>query len=380
MKKRIVFRTEELCSLLSSVASVVNAKNTVPMLSKILLYTFKKNDSMYLTMLASDGDMWMQRIAEIENESDEGVSICVEAKDFAQAMLTLPKTVVTINVEENNTIAECTYLNGCYKLPYFSAKEYPSPSKVEKGTKAVTVCVANILSAMDKVSYATANDTINVILNGIHFNFTPEGMFATATDKRKMAIYKDFSAKFEESTMFNLPAKPCDILSKALRGHETEQVSMFFDDKVAVFKLQDFTLTARLLEGNYPDCEKIIPKNYTKFVDLDKDGLADALKRVMLMSNSSELATVSFNNNSCTVSSEDLDNSKSASEDILCEYNEENFKIGLNGNYIIQTLQSIGTDKVKVKFDTPMRPALFTESVDSESYSLTTLLMPMKFL
>lgn len=380
MNKKIIFRTEELCSLLSSVASVVNAKNTVPMLSKILLYTFKKNESTYMTMLASDGDMWMQRISKIENESDEGVSICVEAKDFTQAMLTLPKTVVTINVEENKNVAECTYLNGCYKLPYFSAKEYPSPTKVEKGTKAVTIGVVNMLSAMDKVSYATANDTIYVILNGIHFDFTQEGMFATATDKRKMAIYKDLSAKFEDTTMFTLPAKPCDILSKALRGHETEQVSIFFDDKVAIFNLQGFTLTARLLEGNYPDYSKVIPTNYTKGVVLDKNSLTDALKRIMLMSNSLELATVCFNNNSCIVSSEDLDNSKSASEEILCEYNEENFKIGLNGNYIIQTLQSINTDNVYVKFDTPMRPAVFVEDVESESYKLTTLLMPMKFL
>lgn len=380
MNKKIIFRTEELCSLLSSVSSVVNAKNSMPMLSKILLYTFKKNESTYMTMLASDGDMWMQRIAKIEDESDEGVSICVEAKDFTQAMLTLPKTVVTINVEENKNVAECTYLNGCYKLPYFSAKEYPSPTKVEKGTKGVTIGVVNLLTALDKVSYATANDPINVILNGIHFDFTQEGMFATATDKRKMAIYKDLSTKFEENTMFNLPAKPCDILSKALRGHETEQISISFDSKVAIFKLQDFTLTARLLEGNYPNCEAIIPKDYTKCVALDKEGLTDALKRVMLMSNSSELATVCFNNNACTVSSEDLDNSKSASEDILCEYNEENFKIGLNGNYITQTLQSIGTEKVKVKFDSPMRPAVFVEDIDSESYSFTTLLMPMKFL
>ena len=380
MKKRIIFRTEELCSLLSSVASVVNAKNSVPMLSKILLYSFKKNKGMYITMLASDGDMWMQRIAKIEDESDEGVSICVEAKDFAQAMLTLPKTIVTINVNDSKNVAECTYLNGCYNIPYFSTKEYPSPTKVESGTQVVSIDVLNFLTAMDKVSYATANDTINVILNGIHFDFTPEGMFATATDKRKMAIYKDFSVKFEETAMFNLPAKPCDILSKALRGHETEQVSISFDDKVAIFKLEDFTLTARLLEGNYPNCEAIIPKDYAKCVSLDKESLANALKRVMLMSNSSELATVCFNNNACTVSSEDLDNSKSAAEDILCEYLEESFKIGLNGNYIVQTLQSIGTEKVKVKFDTPMRPAVFVEDIDSESYNFTTLLMPMKFL
>jgi DNA polymerase-3 subunit beta len=152
-----------------------------------------------------------------------------------------------------------------------------------------------------------------------------------------------------------------------------------FDGNVAIFSFGSFTLTTRLLEGKYLSHKSIIPSGYEISAIMDRESLVNAVKRVSLMANSSELVTVSFSTGTCTVESEDLDNSKYAVESINCEYSGEIFKIGMCATYLTSALKSISTDSVMVMVNSPLRPALFFEHEGQRDYDYMSMLMPMKF-
>ena len=384
MIKKIIFRTDDVTPCLASVASVVSTKNSMPILATVVLYTQKeeKDDGrLFMTLLASDGDLWVRREVVIDAESDRGISLCLDAKAFLQSIQGLPNTVVNIEVDESKLIATCLYVNGNFSMPFYKSDVYPRPSSVQEGSFTATLKADTLYNAMEKVSFAIANDPIFLVLNGIHLEFGENKLIAVATDKRRFGKYENKVGEAEENLHYvNLPNKPCKILSAALQEGESEAVTVSFDDTTAIFSIGSFRLTTRLLEGNYLNYNAIIPKGYENTIILDKNSLTNAVRRVSLMANSSDLVSVILSDGICTVSSEDLDNSKSATEKINCEYQGEPFKIGLSSAYLLSVLKPICGESVKMVVKTPLTPAFFFEAEDAEDYDYMSMLMPMKIL
>lgn len=383
MIKNIIVKTEELLPSLSSVVSVVNAKNTIPALGYVFLHVRKnpnEDGSLNMVLLASDNDLWLKREVKVEQGSDAGTSFCVDAKTFLQTMNALNGQVVTLEADIEKHKLNCNYGNGIIELPLFDTEGYPMPLQVSlEGGHEVQVKSDALMYAITKVGYAIANDTINVILNGVNVEFSENRMTATATDKRMFSKYTS-NVECNERSSFALPSKPYKLLVSAAQDFADNEISIAYDDKIVVIKHGDFMLTTRLLDGNYPDLNKFIPKNYERGAKFDKQAMLSALKRVSVASNESNLCVVSFVGCTCTVKCEDLNNAKSGSESIICEYEGDPFSICLSTQYLQQTLQSINADNVKMTFDTPMKPALFYDESEPSESEYIAMVMPMKAL
>lgn len=381
MVKNIVLKTEELLPSLSSVVSVVNAKNTMPALGYVLLYVRKKpneDNTVNMALLASDGDLWLKREVKVEEGSELGLNICVDAKTFLQTMNALQGQLVTLEFDDEQHTLNCKYLNGRIAIPTFDTKEYPMPIKVNEESKHVQTVKSNeFLHAIDKVGYAIANDMLNPILNGVNVDFSDSRMTTTATDKRMFSTYTSTCEASDQSS-FPLPTKPHKMLVSCMSDFGEEETTISYDEKIVVFQHEDFVLTTRLLEGNYPQLKKYIPTNYQKAARFNKQAMIDALKRVGVASNSSNLCVISFDGCTCTVMCEDVDYSKNGSESVVCEYYGEPFSICLSQQLLQQTIQAIEAEDIKMMFDEPMKPALFyDESIPSEN-EYVAMIMPMK--
>lgn len=381
--KIIKFQTEDFLPSLAMVNTVVLAKNTLPILSDVRIETKADgNGGTYAELMTSDSETWLQMKAPLA-EAEVGIVICIEAKGLLQALRNLGGKPVTMEIDDSKHIVKCDYGNGHFSLPYEDAQDFPLPMAAPDGAKTKLMDAKKMLTAIEKAGFATANDELRPVMNGVHFDFYPYGMVTCATDGHKLAKYTDLTITFDGDANpvidgYTLPKKPCHTLISVLANTVAGDVKISFNDRLVAVNNTMFKMTTRLIEGRYPNYDAVIPKENNKIALVDKAAFVSALKRVLPMGNSnSELVALGFNSGNMTISAEDFDFSKSASEDVCCDYTQEPFSIGFKGSVLLQMLQNIDGDVVKLAMSDASRAGVISEDKSHECYDYTSIIMPM---
>ena len=383
--KIIKFQTEDFLPSLAMVNTVVLSKNTLPILSDVRIEI--KNDGqdgVYAALMTSDSETWLQMKAPLL-EAEVGIVICIEAKGLLQALRNLGGKPVTMEIDDSKHIVKCDYGNGHFSLPYEDAQDFPLPMAAPDGAKTKLMDAKKMLTAIEKAGFATANDELRPVMNGVRFEFFADGMVAVASDGHKLAKYKDLTITYdnsEDQTIygFTMPKKPCSTLLNVLGSTAAGDIKVMFNDRCFTVNNYQFKLTARLIEGRYPNYDAVIPKTNDKIVNVDKSAFISAMKRVLPMSSSTtELVSLTFADGMMTIASEDFDFSKSASENIPSDYplTSAPMSIGFKGSTLLQLLQNVDGDTVKMALADPSRAGLITEGTTNSVYEYTSLLMPM---
>lgn len=370
----IKVQAKELSCRLKMAAKVINSKNSLPILGDVLLET--KNDVLFIT--ASDGEQWLsQKCSTIGY--DQEMRLCVPATDFMNAINNINDQPVTITIDDATKTITCDYGNGKFTMPYDDANEFPLANINNEGAKDFVIDGKKVLKAIEQTGFATANDELRPVMNGIHFDFFVDGMVCATSDGHKLARYKDKSITREDDGVipnFTLPKKPANVLMTILSALEGD-VKLSFNDKAISFNNKDFKLTARLLEFKYPNYESVIPKNNPITITADKESLVNALKRVLPMANDmSNLVELDFKQGQVTISAKDIDFSKSASETITCDCDTE-IKIGFKGFVLMEILKNINDDNVVIELSEPSRAGVFYSAFTLTKDEYLSLCMPM---
>ena len=373
---RLKFSVDGMLPCLAQVVNVVNSKNALPILGNVVFQTREDNG---LTITTSDSETWLT-IKTPCIEFDQSMTFCVIAADIFKVLSNLKGKEVEMVLDAETHMVQGTYAKGRFSLPYEDATEYPRPSMELRDSVSLNIVAANFKRALDKTSFAIANEKLRPIMNGIHFDFMQDNMVAAATDGQKLAKYVDKTVRFDFGDSifgFTLPKKPVTLLTNLLNGCDTE-VGVTFTDKCVCVCNDDFKLLTRLLEGNYPPYNRVIPVDNSVETVVNKTELMEALRRVLPMGNAtSELVKLTFTMGNVTISADDASFSKSADESIDCDFASQELAIGFNGGYMMEILQNIDTDNVKVCLKEPSRAGLFkpTDADDTEEY--VSLLMPI---
>lgn len=383
--KIIEFNSDELTPALALVNSVVLSKNALPILNDVRIET--KDDGqggVIAELMASDSETWLQWKANI-TEAEAGIVICIEAKSLLQALRNLGGKSVIMEINDEKHIATCKYDNGKFSLPYDEPNEFPMPMTTVDDGKEKCIDGKKILTAIERAGYATANDELRPVMNGVRFEFFADGMVAVASDGHKLSKYKDLTITYDNSKDqtiygFTMPKKPCNTLMNVLANTIAGDVKVVFNDRCFTVNNTQFKLTARLIEGRYPNYDSVIPKTNDKIINVDKSAFISAVKRVLPMGNStSELVSLTFADGMITIAAEDFDFSTSASENIPCDYplTSAPMSIGFKGSTLLQLLQNVDGDTIKIALADPTRAGLITEGTTNNVYEYTSLLMPM---
>ena len=372
----IQLKAKELSAKLKLAAKVINSKNSLPILGDFL-FEYKGGSLLYIT--ASDGEQWLSQKMEATSTETSEFKFCVNAPDFQKAIDNLNDCLVRIVLDDNAQTITCDYGNGKFTMPYDNANEFPPANMDTTGTNDLIIDSKQILKAIELTGFATANDELRPVMNGIHFDFFTDGMVCATSDGHKLARYKDKSITMEDggtTPNFTLPKKPANILMSVLNVFDG-QVKLSFNDKAISINNSDFKLSARLLDFKYPNYEAVIPKNSPITITIDKNSMLNALKRVLPMANdSSYLVELDFTNGQVTISAKDLDFSKSASETVTCDCDTE-LKIGFKGSTLIEILRNINDDNVVIELDNPSRAGVFFSAFELTRDEYLSLCMPM---
>lgn len=374
---KLQFNVDAWLPKISQCVAVVSSKNSLPILSDLLIE--KKEGGGCVTITASDSETWLSVKADVVS-SDAPMRFCINAVDFHKALLNLKGKEIEMDVNQQANVVTCKHANGHFKLPCEDAGDFPQAIELNDETMVKIITGSHMLFALEKAGFATANDELRPVMNGVHFDFTDSGMVAVASDGHKLAKFKnkEITTDCTEGIKgFTLPKKPANLLMNILSNYDG-QIKLKFNERAVVVNNDWFKLTTRLIEGKYPNYESVIPKENEKCAIINKADFISALKRVLPMSNTtSELVSVNVTADKITLSAVDNDFSKSASEHIACVYNNDEITIGFKGSTLLAIVQNIDGDSVQMLLKDPSRAALFTPNNGAETTEYVSLLMPM---
>ncbi len=371
---KFIVSSTELLSHLQRVSKAISGKSTIPVLDSFLFDLAEKE----LTITASDLESTLITKITLENTEGEG-KIALEAKRLLDILKEFPEQPLTFEIDSENLATTILSENGKFSVVGSPADEYPKYPELSEDSKITLTVSAELLdSGISKTVFATANDELRPVMNGIYFAIAEDSITFVASDSHKLVRYKRTDIKADKEASFILPKKPANLL-KALLASSEDNVSVAFDDKNAVFTFSEFKLICRLTEGKYPNYESVIPTENPNKLIINRQDIYNTVKRVSVFSNqASNLIKLHLTENELTVSAQDIDFSISAHERLTCQYQGDNMEIGFKSVFLLEILANIGSDEVVFELSDPSRAGLMLPfKSDSDNEDVLMLLMPM---
>ena len=370
---RFTVSSSALSSKLNMLAKVIGSKNSLPILDCFLFQV--ANGEMSIT--ASDSDNVIKSTLALTDHDGEG-EFCVPNRVILDALKELPEQPLHFDVDTaGEAIAiKIVYQNGLYNFTGQSAEDYPRTQSMNDACTTVSLPTEMLINNISRSLFATANDELRPVMNGIYFDLTADALAIVASDGHKLVRSKNFTIKSESPSAFNLPKKPASLLKNIL-SKDGDDAIIKFDDRSAEIQFTDGVMRCRLIDGRYPNYNSVIPNNPNE-VTVDRRGLQSALRRVLpFASESSQLIRFHIESGRFEVSSEDIDFSTSAKEQLSCEYNGSPISIGFKGSSLMEILSNLTIDNIIIQLADPSRAGIIVPAEQPENEDILMLIMPM---
>ena len=361
-----------LSSRLQTLAKVISSKNSLPILECFL---FEVNNGS-LTIPSSDSENMMKSTVALDSNSGEG-AFAIQSQTMLDAVRELPEQPLNVVVDTELATIKVIYQGGEYNFTIMGAAEYPKMLTMPENVNVITIDSGVLAANINRSIFATAQDELRPVMNGIYFDITTEDITMVASDGHKLVRCKTLAAKGNERAAFILPKKPASLI-KNLLPKEQGQVVIEFDERNAVFTLEKYRMVCRLIEGRYPNYNSVIPQNNPYKVTVDRMQLVGALRRVSIFSSqASSLIKLRMQPNQIVISAQDIDFSTSAEETLACQYDGNPMSIGFKSTFLIDILNNIAADEVIIELADPSRAGVIIPVEQEENEDLLMLLMPM---
>ena len=361
-----------LLSLLATTGKVISNKNQLPILDYFL---FDLRDGR-LKVTASDLETTLIGSIEVDNIEQEGV-IAAPARLMLDSLKEFPEMPLTIEVNDSTWEIKICWNSGVSSIPGVSGMSYPALPALADDKKEIEFEVDTLVAGINKTIFATADDELRPVMNGVYINIQPEATTFVGTDAHKLVRYTA-EAQSQVAASFILPKKPANLLKNVLLK-EDDSIKVSFDNKNVIFELTSHTLVCRLIEGNYPNYNAVIPTANPNTVLIDRIELLNGIKRVAVCSNqATNLIRMDVAGNTVNLTAQDLDFSVSAKESLSCSYDGEPITIGFKSTFLVEILANTETPTVQIELADSTRAGVFKPVYDDKQNSDTLmLLMPM---
>lgn len=341
-------RKTDLLNVAQAIQGVVSSKNTLPILSNMLIETQGKR----LRLAATDLDTAMA--CTIDADVIHEGSTTVPAKRFTDIIKELPNENITISVKKNN-VATIDCQNAYFKVNTIPKEEFPKLPNY-KNQEYITIDQQKLKEMLAMTTFAISHDETRYVLNGVLFEIKPKRINLVATDGRRLAYtQRDIETKLQKPKKMIVPTKAVNELQRALRTGETK---VYFGQNQVTFDMGSTVVISRLIEGDFPRYEQVIPKEHKEKLMVDRSAFLAATRRANLLTNQdSQAIKLDVFKNRLVVSKNTPDVGE-AREELLTEYKGPNFSIGFNPNYLIDVLKNVNTETINFEVNAPDKPGV----------------------
>lgn len=369
---KFVVSSATLLNRLQAISRVINTKNTLPILDCFLLEL--KGEMLSLT--AADSETRLETELEVNSAEGRG-SLAINARNLLDPLRELPDQPLTFDINDETLEVFIYYHNGKYNFVGLKGDEYPEPKELNDTSMTLTIDAETLFSGINRTVFATADDELRPVMNGIYLDITADDVTFVASDGHKLVRVTTTETSGDGRSSFILPKKPANLL-KSLLPKESGMVEIKFDENNAYITMSDYKMVCRFVEGRYPNYNSVIPQNNPNMVILDRLTLLNALKRVAVFSNpASSLVKLQLSEDKIVVSAQDIDFLTAAEETISCTYDGNVMNIGFKAAFLIDILNNIPSSDVRIELSDPSRAGLVLPVDKEENEDMLTLLMPM---
>ncbi len=369
---KLKIKKEEILKGLQRIQGVVEKKNTMPILSNMLLTA----DDGGLEIIATDLEIGLRGryTADVEKPG----SVTVSAKKMYEIVRELPADDVQIKVEEGNWVKIISGPSQ-FKLVGLPRDEYPAlPDVAEEGMIAID---GDMLRDMiRKTLYSVGENDARYVLNGLFMHMTQVkgglNIRMVGTDGHRLSmIDRVIDAKHKEESII-IPKKAMMELRRLLEEDAPKtELRLGFSKNHALFKRDGLVMVSKLIDGNYPNYLQVVPAKSSKKVLVSKEVMVHAVKRVSILSKEKTNAVKLQLEKERIILSTNNPEIGEASEELAVDYTGEEIAIGFNSRYLIDVLMSIDREHIAIELNDPLSPCLITEDGD-EHYKC--VVMPMR--
>ena len=370
---RFTLSSSALSNKLSILSKVINSKNSLSILDSFLFEV--RGGQLILT--ASDNANMMKCYVALSDYEGEG-AFCIPNRIIQAAVKELPEQPLTFEVSSPENSVKIVYQNGSYRVAGQNAEEYPYLQPIDSNATEISLPAGTLAANIQRTMFATANDELRMVMNGLYFDLREDSLNIVASDGHKMVRNMIYSCKTANPASFILPKKPAGLLRSVLDLNDEEDVSIRFNNNNAEIRFADGILSCRLIEGRYPNYASVIPSDNPNIITIDRKGFMSALRRVQpFASESTQLVKLRLTPNNLELTSEDIDFSTAAHEDLVCEYNGAQMSIGFKGPAIFDILNNLNGDNVTIALGDPSRAGVIKPCEQPENEDILMLIMPM---
>ena len=369
---KFVVSSSELLSHLQAISKVINNKNTLPILDNFLF----KLEGNTLEITASDLETTLITRLKLDNVSQEG-AIAIPAKFLTEYLSKFSEQPLTFDISAESFSVRIHSETGESNIMGYEWEDFPQvPTLRQDKVSPLRLPADVVLQGIGKTIFATGEDELRPVMNGILMEMNPENITFVATDSHMLVRYRRSDVKTGIDGSFIIPKKPAGLL-RAVLAKEQGDVEISFDDKNAMFQLSDYTMVCRLVEGTYPAYNTVIPMNNINKLIIDRVEFLGSLRRVAMFTNqATNLVKLELRGNQVTIFAQDIDFSIAGHETLKCQYDGDEMNIGFKANFLAELLSNLSSTDVSIEMSDPQRACLVLP-VQSEVEGEDTLMLIM---
>jgi len=381
---KFVVNKSELFQCLQRIIGVVPVKTTIPVLTNILF----ELDGQRLRLTGTDLEVSIITFINVRGEQDG--TIAIPAKRLFDIIRELPDLPITVETEKSNRILLTTE-KGNYKLAGESSEEYPHIAS-ESFVSQISYPTPRFLRMIDKTVFAVSSDELRTTLMGVLMELRAQELRLVATDGHRLAKITDkkytapaveakpdaLFVKQETGTLQAImPTKALQMLTR--NSDQSELLEIAISENHLTFRLGTTTIYSKLINGQFPNYERVIPGDNELTMTIERDMLSSTVRRAAIFANQiTHQIRWSLTPGQVTISAEDVEVGGEARETLAVQYDGKAMDIGYNAQYVQEILRHVDSDEVLIRLKDPGSAAIVEPVQQKEGEHHMMLLMPIR--
>ena len=362
----VVCQREELVQRLGVVARAVSTRASVQILSGVLL----RAEGGRLHLAATDMELSLRSSLEAQVGGDGAV--VVPGRLLVELVRLLPDNEVTIEHRLDESVVRITSGASASTLHTYAAEDFPRlPDLDAVGT--FTVERQSLLDTVARVARSASRDESRPVLTGILVRFEAGKLVMAATDSYRLSVKEtELSGDVPELEAI-IPARALAELGRIAQSGDTVELGVH--ENQVVFAADDVWLTSRRIDGQFPNYKQLLPETFEHELTLPRNELLDVVRRVGVMVQRTSPIQLRFGEGELTVFARTQDVGE-AKESMPVQFTGEPMEIGFNAEFLREGIESIGSDDIRLKLISPLRPAVIEGGEDDPTYLIMPIRLP----
>jgi DNA polymerase III subunit beta len=366
-RMKVTCPREELAQKLGVVGRAVSSRTSVNILTGIML----RAEGGRLSLAATDMEISLR--VTLDAQVEEEGSVVIPGRLLVDIVRLLPAGEVTLEHRAEEGIAHLVCGSASYGLHTYSPDDFPRLPEIAPD-ESFSIERAALLDTIMKVSRSASRDESRPVLTGVLVRFEAGKLIMAATDSYRLSVKE---TEINEGPAGEIeaivPARALSELARIAQASDADSLTVGIQENQIVFGVDDVWLTARRIDGQFPNYRQLLPETFEAEVELPREELLDVVRRTGLMAQRKSPLRLRFEEGQLTISAQTQDVGE-AHESLPAAYTADPIEIGFNAEFLRDGLESLEDDQVRLRLISPLRPGLIQGAGDDFLY----LIMPIR--